>query len=54
MNKVYLLCTTAMDYLEIWEYIEIKGVFSTKTLAKKKAIELELDEYTIIMKRIDK
>lgn len=52
--KVYLLCQTRVDYLEIWEYTEIVGVFSSKALAEQKAKKLKLDEYTVVVKKVDK
>lgn len=50
--KVYILCETKIDYLEIWDYINIVGVFNSKELANAKAIELKLNEYKIIMKKV--
>lgn len=51
--KVYLLCETKLDYLEIWEYITVVGVFVSKKAAQDRANELKLEEYIIIMRKVE-
>lgn len=48
---VYVLCLTKIDYLEIYEYLEIVGVYKTKKAAELAAKDLE--EYTIIRKKVE-
>lgn len=51
--KVYILGKTAIDYLEIWEFTEVVGVYSTKAKAKAAAKRLKLESYSIEVKKLD-
>ena len=51
--KLYILGQTSIDYLEIWEFTEIVGVYSTKAKAVAAAKRLKLESYSIEVRKLD-
>jgi hypothetical protein len=51
--KLYVLGKTSIDYLEIWEFTEIVGVFSTRAKAVAAAKRLKLESYSIEVRKLD-
>lgn len=52
--KVYILSEIETDYLEIWEFTKIIGIYSTKAKAKATAKKLQLENFNILELKVDK
>ena len=51
--KIYVLGKRETDYLEIWEFTTIVGVYSSKAKAKAMAKKLDIEDYSIEEKVLD-